>query len=343
MDQPFFLITTTVHISPAHFANPPDLIFHNESLSLEKDCQIARSALVYVHFYHKTCKNVLLFTLQIENIASRLFSAVLSDLSTIQTVLNTSKQVLNKLKLFDSVCKYLIQSLQLHSPQPADSLTSITRLIQNVQLENTKQSSKIFTAIKEFESRFDCLEKFTMSPFYSISPRQNYIVAEKQFLIHLESLKDALHCFNNDSKRNISNDLQKDNHKFLVKQANQAIHISKLLFDQLKTSHIDYHMKFIEWFQTEIEQKLTQIHELSFNVKEIEEFNGSFNENIEIRLSEIFIRSLAFLESSTEGFAFEEIDTHDLSLPIWKTFILEAGPSILSLERLASVLSDLPS
>lgn len=342
MDQPFFLITTSVHISPAYFASPPDIIFHNESLALDRDCQIARCAQVYIHYYHKTCKNILSFTSLIENIASRLFSAVLSDLSTIQTVLNTSKQVLNKFKLFDNVCNYLFQSLRWHSPESKDSL-SVTRLIQNVQLEHIKQSSKISSAIKEFESRFDCLEKFTMSPFYSISPRQNYIVAEKQFIIHLDSLKDALVCFNNDSKRNITNDLQKDNHKFFVKQANQAIHQSKLLFDQVKTSHIDYHMNFIKWFQTEIEQKLTQIQELSFNVKEIEEFNGYYNENIEVRLSEIFSKSLAFLKSSTEGFAIEEIDTHESSIPSWKTFILEAGPTILSLERLASVLSELPS
>ena len=343
MDQPFFLITTTVIISPAYFACPPDLNFHNESLALEKDCQIARNALVYVNYYHKTCKNIDSFTLHIENTASRLLSAVLSELSTIQTVLNTSKQVLNKLKLFENVCKYLIQSLRFHSPELTDGLTSISRLIQNVQLENIKQSSKISKAINEFESLFDGLEKFTMSPFYSISPRQNYIVAEKQFIIHLESIKDALHCFNNDCKRNISNDLQKDNHKFFVKQVDQAILLSKLLFDQLKASHIDYHMNFIKWFQTEIEQKLTKIHELSFNVKEIEEFNVSFNEIIEVRLSEIFTKSLAFVESSRKGLAVEEIDTHGSSIPIWKSFILEAGPSILSLERLALALSDLPS
>ena len=343
MDNPLFLMNTKDITVSAHFVIPPNFNYSDEPIALDRDYYNTKIALSYVHYYQRICKNVITFTRLIIRVASSLFNAISNELSRIQNVFMKSKQVLNKHTMFDNICKYILDSFAIFSIELNKDFFTTSNLIQCIKRELSETAQNIYESISEIESKFNSFEKIHISAFLAISPLHYYFVVEKQFDIQLKILNDAQNCFIRDYKHNnLVHPLEKANHNFYIKQAYQTISQSKELFDKVMNSHTKYHADFIDWIQTQVDINLKLIDELNLIARDIEEKSNNFNEDIEFQLTAMLRRSIeSFSNSPNINMNEKVIENKELVKSIWKDFIQDAGPSILSLDLLATSLSEM--
>ena len=340
IDMPLFLMNTNDISIPAHFVNPPNFNYSDESIALDRDYYNTKVALSYVHYHQNTCKNIIAFTKLLNRAALNLFNSISKELSTIKNTFMKIKQVLKRHSMFENICKYILDHLALTPNQSSNDLN----FIQAIQKDLFERANNIRESIAEIESKFVSFEKIHFSPFLATSSLPSYLVIEKQFDIQLKTLNDAQNCFIRDYKHNnLVHPLEKANHNFFIKQAYQTISQSKDLYEKIKNTHTRYHGSFIDWVHAEVSNNLELIDQLKFIARDIEEKSNRISDDIEIQLTVVLQRSIDTLRNSPNQNVIERVSGNkELVNSIWTSFIQDAGPSIISLDLLATSLSEMP-
>ena len=343
MDLPLFLMNTHNISVSAHFVIPPNFNYSDQSIALDKDYYNTKIALSYVHYYQRICKNIIIITKLLNRVASSLFNTIYNELSAIKNVFMKTKQVLKKHTMFENICKYIFDSFAILSIESCNEFYITSNFIQSIQKELFERAQNIIELIAEIESNFTSLENMKLFAFFGISPLHSYLVYEKQFDIQLKMLNDAQNCFIRDYKHNnLVHPLEKANHNFYIKQAYQTISQSKEIFEKVMNSHTKYHASFIDWVHAEVNSNFKVIDQLNAIARDIEEKSTHFNDDIELQLTAILRQSIDTLSNSPNKNLNEKVVFNkELVKSIWTGFIHDAGPSILSLDLLATSLSEM--